>query len=683
MVGRHRSKDGIKYPFDIETNNPDKKLHLHIDFDSILKDGYKIIVLNHQPGIGKTYTVMNYIMDKSKQDESFSFFYFTDKHKTIDAHLKRLREDKKIKGKEILETFIHWKGFAKYCENELVEKYLELNLPREIVIKHFGLEDKYKEYEEQFKNTKRVFAPFYYLTDDHFKDNPPNIIFLDESITQIETYIFDKNKIAHDLKSLKAPQEYIENAKQGNKECFLNEDVIKQIKGLYHKRLISTLEKGKKLDKFKLFNPYHLEKYLQWSKIYQYENELYSKPLYYDALDAVVNNIPIVMLDATFNINLFSYFLESYNGEMIQLHGDEHKGFKDLRIKILQSNISNNKTTIFRMHPGGCWTRRSLTEFKDKTWQWLLQDLQELRIIFGDANIGIITFKNLSWLFEAMNFDVEYYGNLRGSNKLENKEVLVIIGAWVPLPPSWVEKDKNSKDEEKNYIDGLVEKYTLRKITKSDVIEVKIGAPFRIERLFPQIYNSKKSKARIRATMDNKFFNYNSLKYKILPDANKFDEFPISVINTIWFDEMYQAFHRNRGLRYPRIIFSYAWFPEPLMLMRIEDNLFVPEPLIEYNLRNEFPSSHDLIDPHKAIEFLEHPIRKIMTEEQKEKLFDTYRMKYKGGVMQKLIKHIELDTDSVDIAGEFSINKKGEKRSRDTIPITELKRAYKKVKDKL
>jgi hypothetical protein len=360
---------------------------------------------------------------------------------------------------------------------------------------------------------------------------------------------------------------------------------------------------------------------------------------------------------------------------------NEFKGLKNLRIQILDSKVSNEKTTIFRMHPGGCWTRRSLTEFKDNTWQWLLEDLKELRDIFGDANIGIITFKNLSWLFEAMNFDVEYFGGLRGSNKLENKEVLVVIGAWVPLPPSWVEEDKNSTDDEKDYIDDLVEKYTLRKITKKDVKEVKIGAPQRIEILFRQLYNSYKSKARIRASIDNKLFiDDNWDKFVELTDANKVDEYPISVINTIWFDEMYQAFHRNRGLRYPRIIFSYAWFPEPRMLMRTEDNLLIPERLIQYNLKNEFPSSHDAIEPREAIEFLDHPIRKIMTEEQKEKLFDSYRMKYNGGLMQNLMKYIELDENVDEISKEFKIHKSGEKRGAETSSIKDLKDAYNHVK---
>ena len=108
----------------------------------------------------------------------------------------------------------------------------------------------------------------------------------------------------------------------------------------------------------------------------------------------------------------------------------------------------------------------------------------------------------------------------------------------------------------------------------------------------------------------------------------------------------------------------------------------IPELFTKYNLRKEFPSTDDIIGTTDD-SITDNSIKKVMDEDQKKKIFNSYKTIYKGGQMQKLMKHIELDTDSVDIAGEFSINKKGDKRSRDTIPITNLKRAYKKVKDKL
>ena len=42
MVGRFRSDEGIIYPFVEELSKIDKKLHLNIDFDSIIKEGFKL-----------------------------------------------------------------------------------------------------------------------------------------------------------------------------------------------------------------------------------------------------------------------------------------------------------------------------------------------------------------------------------------------------------------------------------------------------------------------------------------------------------------------------------------------------------------------------------------------------------------------------------------------------------------
>lgn len=401
MNGRYRSKEGITYPFTTETFELDDKLHLRIDFDSIINDGYKIIVLNHQPGIGKTHTVMDYIMNKCRKHDDFTFFYFTDRHKTINEHLERLREE----DKKIVETFAHWKGFGKHCEghfeSENINKLLGLNVPIDTVKEIYKLKDNYNKYQEQFNNTKRVFAPFQYLSNDNFTNNPPQIVFLDERISQLETYSFNGNNIAEVLKLIKAPQEYIEHAKLGKKEdinFFWDEKVREKIEKLYNKAIISAVTKGKKrLDVYKKFNPYKLLPYLSWSKIYNYEVDSYTLPFYYKALEIVTRkNVPIVILDATFNTDLFSYFLESYNGEMSKYRPESYKGFKDIRVKILKSNVTNNKTVVYRMHPKGAWPKYSFTTEKDTTWPWLLEDLHQLRRIFGDANIGIITHKELS-----------------------------------------------------------------------------------------------------------------------------------------------------------------------------------------------------------------------------------------------------------------------------------------------
>ncbi|MFW9949358.1 MAG: hypothetical protein ACFFKA_04450 [Candidatus Thorarchaeota archaeon] len=667
MVGRYRSKDGIKYPFDEKESELDKMNHIkNLNLDSIIKDGFKIIVLNHQPGIGKTYSVMNYIMNKSKIDDDFTFFYFTDRHKTIDEHLTRLEKF----DKNIVKTFAHWKGFGKHCENDYIETLLQLNISHQFIVDHFKYNDEYEEYKEQFNKNKRVFSPFYYLSSEHFQNNLPQIIFIDERITQIDTYTFDKDNIIKGFKQIKTPSEYIEKVKTRDINFFLNNKVLDNIKTLYQERLMKAVaKKNKNLDKFKVFNPYKFEQYLIWCKIYDYKFDLYSLPLMYKALDVVSKGIPTVVIDATFNRELFTYFLESYNKEMTELPNSNFKGFKDLKVKVLNSNTTNPKTTLYRMRPKGAWPKVSFKEFNETTWKWLLSDLHELRKIFGDANIGIITYKELCWLFESMNFDVEYYGGLRGTNRLENKIVLVIVGTWLPLPPSWEDKEKR---KDKDYIDTLVEKYFLIKLYKRDIIKAKIGASLPVEVEYEHLYSDKDSKSRITVSIDSKLNSHeNWIGYYGLKGADNVEQYPVNAINSIWFDEIYQAFHRNRGLSAERIIFSYAWYPEKRMMIKTEDN-WLPEVLIKYNLRKEFPNT---------IKIIEESSKEQVNEKIKEVILSDYKKKYKGGVIQQIIKHIELDENVDDIASEFGIHKHGAKRGWDTPPISALKKSYNNLKE--
>ena len=62
MVGRNRDSKGIIYPFKFEESKLNKNLEIKIDFDNDIKKGFNIIVLTHQPGIGKTYNILKYIL---------------------------------------------------------------------------------------------------------------------------------------------------------------------------------------------------------------------------------------------------------------------------------------------------------------------------------------------------------------------------------------------------------------------------------------------------------------------------------------------------------------------------------------------------------------------------------------------------------------------------------------------
>lgn len=67
LKGRIRESKGIK-PFIFEESKLKKNLEMTLDFDADIKKGFNIIVLSHQPGIGKTYNVLEYM---KKQPNSF------------------------------------------------------------------------------------------------------------------------------------------------------------------------------------------------------------------------------------------------------------------------------------------------------------------------------------------------------------------------------------------------------------------------------------------------------------------------------------------------------------------------------------------------------------------------------------------------------------------------------------
>ena len=146
---------------------------------------------------------------------------------------------------------------------------------------------------------------------------------------------------------------------------------IKKIKKNYYGFLSFVLQskKGESIEKtikenLDSFNPYDFEKFLEHENIYGFSDDLYGFPLYYYAFDVVLEGIPIVIMDATFNERLFHYFLESYNGEMKKLK-DGFEGFSDLNVEIFTSDKKNKDSIIYRMRPTGGWPASSFGGYEN------------------------------------------------------------------------------------------------------------------------------------------------------------------------------------------------------------------------------------------------------------------------------------------------------------------------------
>ena len=624
MVGRIRDPKGIDYPFKSIEKDPDE-----INFDKLLGKGENVYVLAHQPGIGKTYNVMKYLKHKIQEDKNFRFFFFTDRHEAIRERLKDWDKD----------SFSHWTGFENICDDKfgmmLYKKY------------HFSPSDICKicpkccgSYLEQFKNNRHVFAPFNYLTTSHFKENPPDIIFLDESIKQFVEYFRDFERAKQVLTSIGMPDVEM-TSKSLSTEGFSN-----MVIDSFESQIIEALKNNnnKLLKELEEFNFYNLFQYAHWDNIYNYKLKRYGVPsYYYGAFNAVVNGIPIVFMDATFNQFFFSYLLESYNGEMRKF---KDKGFSKLHAQIFKKLHQNEKTLIYRMRPKDTMPKSSFEsgERWNHTSKWLSEHMNLIMRIYGSKNVGIITFSDYAEICTAFGLEVEYFGNLRGSNILEHKPVLVIIGTYLPKIASWDSRKVNDKDE---YFEDLIRKYFLIEAKQEDLKTIQIGAPTEVEESFPY------KLARIYAyTYTGKI----GTLYKTPGDLVVKD--PAESLNvTGWFDEMYQAFHRNRGLRYPRIIFSYGWFPEPKAIIIHNEKVVGELSQFENNLREEFGDN----------------IKKI-PDKDVEGFFNNLLEYNKDGLIEEIIayKRQHPDATITDVANIFRNYKRGDRRGLDTKAITWL-----------
>lgn len=511
---------------------------------------------------------MTYLTNKLKEDSGFTFFYFTDKHKTIAEHITRFFSSTKV---------LHWKGFDRIIsDRNAISAYHNYHLDTDTIRRITDVNDnEIGEYYAQFKEAehiRRVFAPFNYLKSNNFHKDYPDIVFLDENISQMVTFSIDKPVIEEVFVKLYpwSGEDWRETLHNDNFEYFNNTKVLRHIINSYKSCVEEAFVNQNKslLSQLKKFNPYDFKEYIRWGSLYKWTENSYTFPLfYYNAFDAVIEGNPIIISDASFNEYLFSYILESYNGEAHNLYLKEE--FEDLKIYILKSTHKNKDTIIYRMHPRGAWSKTSVLGRPKTTEKSLSDEIKGIIEVFGIKNVGIITFKEIADKTRLLGIDIEYFGGLRGTNTLENKPVLIVIGTWLPFPPKLeVPPDK----KERECIENIVWEYFLVKLEKGEIKEVYATAP---QIVYDKYGNIDLADAHI--SIDRKFIKSDR-------KADVAENNPISMMNMLFFSEIYQAYHRNRGLRDNKIIFTFGWFPEPEMLI----DKSIKEPFFEYDLRREF-----------------------------------------------------------------------------------------------
>ena len=576
MAGRYRSKDGIKlHSLSIPADPSD------IDFDDFIKGGHfyqgeEIYILAHRPGIGKTHNVKQYIKKKIQDDKDFKFFYFTDRHEAILEHTKDLENG----------TYSHWEGFNRICERPGMKTLYNFHLKTKDICNN--CKKKCSIYLSQFNNTSRVFTVFDFLSSKDFKDNLPDIIFLDEVIKQFKLYSADINDAKTLLESMKR-DDLVELLEMKDFTLFIDRIDIDKFSTDYKNYVLNLAENKTKneeelalVEKFNIFDFY---KYVRWESIYGYGLKSYAVPsLYYDVFEAVTKGVPAVFMDATFNQYFFCYLLECYNGESKYIG---KKNFTNLQVRGFKLSYSDiqKESIIYRMRPEHVMPKTSFTTPKnwEHTKDWLSRHMKAIMTIFGINQVGIITFKDLGDFPKAVGYPVEFYGNLRGLNILKDKPVLVLIGTYLPMPPSWHSSFKDDKSENEGF-DELLCKYFYLDVNEKNLVSGKVEAP-----------------AGVSVNYDYKLATPYAYKYigetgKTLGTAgDEIAKRPAEALTTLfWYDEIYQAFYRNRALLNDKIIFAYCWFPEPNATIyttdqkgRIEGSIMGKLQLFDHDIRKE------------------------------------------------------------------------------------------------
>lgn len=410
-------------------------------------------------------------------------------------------------------------------------------------------------YHKQFLETGLVFAPVDYINTEYLWEGSEfkfDICFLDESILKTEEISFDMGETLKALDSMErfADVQYIKSLiETKNFEGLLDQrpKIVHEVLGC-----LTEAAKARDYDAIDSVSKFNVDKIIEFGrydslygdKSYQHgearpiikEYERYYKPFSYKIFE-IAQKVPVVMLDASFEKGLFLDHLSFFNFE----YGFE----RDLEIVIYRSKVENPNSIIYRMYPKSAHPKVNFTDsrYNVGTMEWVNSDLKNIISIFGPENVGVITYKELTSdnvvtnREEFSGIEAMHYGNLLGSNSLEGRKVLVILGSY-DIPRKQVADEIN-----KHYLtffdeDNITDAKELMELCDPSSGEYVEG-PWQ---------------------KDNED-GYRGLWEKDGYDPEIFS-LPWLMAKAHGLNEVYQASHRSRFLINDVIIFAYCHLPD-------------------------------------------------------------------------------------------------------------------------
>ncbi|MEN6379138.1 MAG: hypothetical protein ABFD15_06125, partial [Methanofastidiosum sp.] len=378
-----------------------------------------IHILDLQPGVGKTYAVIDFL----KLEESF--LVVTGTHKLLESEYGKLGA-------------VHWESFPKMCEEYArVQNIKSLGVPIKVICELQGCENHKCPYWTQFDHPKAI-APYHFLYTNrvregyHFKYD---MLVVDEAMTGYNSITFDLNELKETREiiskytSTSVLDALIELLDTGEDTFDFIQRNLKDINKAKYASLKSALaqEEWDDVKKISSLNVFDLRKFVYYKSIHE-EITTYYEPRFYEIFDLARQDVPIILIDASFDIELFRLLFGRYAYEDSKmsrslLTGKELHPLKDIKIRVYESHLQQKERTIYRMDKDNLYYKKGffnrdkeLTENGKRTIEQLRSFI--LRTKRKYPNVGIITYKELIPHFHGLGV-TEYFFNLRGSNALE------------------------------------------------------------------------------------------------------------------------------------------------------------------------------------------------------------------------------------------------------------------------
>jgi len=402
-----------------------------------------ITVLALQPEAGKTEAFIKYC--EANQNQNIA--YFAPYHSLLNEVEQRL---------EGASNVIHWYGKKNICQlykdkDPFLIALIENGLTTRFYCESCKLSDEcgYKSHINQFDFSRPsiILAPLEYIKKHADKFDA---IFVDEFVIKSYAYSLPEKKdireairilrnfeklpifddLCNELKIIEYPNGLTDIGPISRMELAekLNEMNLTNLRDIFQRGMSKS-----NIDDFELLAKVlkdinNLADFLKWKQIYR-DSEGYEKDLntYYDPyiykLFELAESKPIIIMDATFNEELFEDLLRGYDGEF---------GINNFDINVYKTSIQNKDSVIYRVNPTA-WYPKSSIIYHEQINIDLINSVKKLYKFYTKIGkkVGIITIKDIKeQIFNG--FETLHYRNLRGKNEFENFDVLILLGTPQP-----------------------------------------------------------------------------------------------------------------------------------------------------------------------------------------------------------------------------------------------------------